>query len=361
MGHTTEVQNAKEATCTEDGYTGDTVCTVCGETVEAGEVIPATGHTEGEVVVENEVAATCTEDGSYDNVVYCTVCDAEVSRETVTVPATGHSYEAVVTEPTCTEGGYTTYTCSVCGDSYVADETEALGHTTEVQNAKEATCTEDGYTGDTVCTVCGETVEAGEVIPATGHTEGEVVVENEVAATCTEDGSYDNVVYCTVCDAEVSRETVTVPATGHSYEAVVTEPTCTEGGYTTYTCSVCGDSYVADETEALGHTTEVQNAKEATCTEDGYTGDTVCTVCGETVEAGEVIPATGHTPAEEVVNAKDATCTEDGYTGDTVCTECGEVIEEGEVIPATGHSEGVLQLIDGVWYVVCPDCGEILS
>ncbi|MCD7944355.1 MAG: hypothetical protein LUH43_05665, partial [Clostridia bacterium] len=40
---------------------------------------------------------------------------------------------------------------------------------------------------------------------------------------------------------------------GHSYEAVVTEPTCTTGGYTTYTCSVCGDSYTADETDATGH------------------------------------------------------------------------------------------------------------
>ncbi|MCD7830848.1 MAG: hypothetical protein LUI01_01055, partial [Firmicutes bacterium] len=143
-----------------------------------------------------------------------------------------HSYEAVVTAPTCTEKGYTTYTCSVCGDSYTADETEA-----------------------------------------TGHTAGEAVIENEVAATCTADGSYDSVVYCSVCGEEISRETVTVPATGHDYVATTTiDPTCTTGGYTTYTCTRCGDSYTADETEAMGHTTEIQNAKDATCTEDGYTG-----------------------------------------------------------------------------------------
>ncbi|MCD8130740.1 MAG: glycosyl hydrolase 53 family protein, partial [Lachnospiraceae bacterium] len=142
-------------------------------------------------------ASTCTEDG--ENVYVCTVCG---DSYTETVAATGHDYEAVITNPTCTEGGYTTYTCTVCGDSYTADETEA---------------------------------------------------------------------------------------TGHDYEAVITNPTCTEGGYTTYTCTVCGDSYTADETEATGHTTEVQNAKDATCTEDGYTGDTVCTVCGVTVTAGETI------------------------------------------------------------------------
>lgn len=76
----------------------------------------------------------------------------------------------------------------------------------------------------------------------------------------------------------------------HVYTAVITEPNCTEGGYTTYTCQ-CGESYVDDYTDALGHTTETVGAKEATCYEDGYTGDEVCTVCGETVKTGEVIPA----------------------------------------------------------------------
>ncbi|MCD8008538.1 MAG: hypothetical protein LUF68_06335 [Clostridiales bacterium] len=92
---------------------------------------------------------------------------------------------AVVTDPTCTEGGYTTYTCTVCGATYT------------------------------------------ETIAATGHTAGEAVTENVVDATCTEDGSYDSVVYCTVCGEELSRETVTVPATGHNYENGV--------------CTVCGE------------------------------------------------------------------------------------------------------------------------
>ena len=88
-------------------------------------------------------------------------------------------------------------------------------------------------------------------------------------------------------------------------------------------------------------------AKAATCTEDGYTGDEVCTVCGETVKKGEVIPATGH--KTQLVGAKAATCTEDGCTGDEVCTVCGETVKKGETVPATGH-----HYKDGK----CTDCGE---
>ena len=59
-----------------------------------------------------------------------------------------------------------------------------------------------------------------------GETELETKVENEVPATCTEDGSYDSVTYCTVCGEEVARETVVVPALGHSFE----DGTCTNCG-----------------------------------------------------------------------------------------------------------------------------------
>ena len=95
---------------------------------------------------------------------------------------------------------------------------------------------------------------------ATGHDYDGGVVTTE--ATCTEDG-----VLTYTCKNDSSHTyTETIPATGHSYEAVVTEPTCTEGGYTTYTCSVCGDSYVSDETEATGHS---------------YGSDGYCTACGD--------------------------------------------------------------------------------
>ena len=94
--------------------------------------------------------------------------------------------------------------------------------------------------------------------------------------------------------------------------------------------------------------TELRNVKEATCTEDGYTGDEVCTVCGEIVKQGETIPATSH--KTELRNAKEATCTEDGYTGDEVCTVCGETVKKGEVIPAYCPSKAFVDLNTAQWY-----------
>ena len=121
----------------------------------------------------------------------------------------------VTKDATCTEEGSRERVCE-CG----VKETEviaALGHTEETIPGKAATCTETGLTEGKKCSVCGETLVAQEVIPALGHSAAEAVKENEVAPTCTEAGSYDLVVYCTECDAEVSRETVTVDALGHDF------------------------------------------------------------------------------------------------------------------------------------------------
>ena len=129
------------------------------------------------------------------------------------------------------------------------------------------------------------------------------------------------------------------------------DPTCTEPGYTgdTY-CTVCGEKIAeGEEIAALGHgETEIRDHKDPTCTEPGYTGDTYCTVCGEKIAEGEEIAALGHGETE-TRDHKDPTCTEPGYTGDTYCTVCGEKIAEGEEIAALGHDYE-----DGV----CTVCGE---
>ena len=117
---------------------------------------------------------------------------------------------------------------------------------TELRNAKKATCTEPGYTGDTYCKDCGEKIGTGTAIPAKGHTE---VIDPAVEPTCTTPGK-------------------------------------TEGKH----CSVCNEVLVAqEEIPAKGHVEVIRNVKEVTDTEDGYTGDTYCSVCNELLESGEVI------------------------------------------------------------------------
>ena len=101
------------------------------------------------------------------------------------------------------------------------------------------------------------------------HTPGEPCVENKTDPFCTEKGQFDSVIYCTECGEELSRQTLHTEALGHNYATAVTEPTCSEQGYTTYTCNRCGDSYVDNYTEALGHDWgEWMITKEVT-TEDG--------------------------------------------------------------------------------------------
>ena len=187
---------------------------------------------------------------------YVFACAAEVRLTGEKAAVHEHSFGEwiVTTSPTCTEKGVETRTCK-CGETETR-EIEALGHTEEVIPGKDATCTETGLTEGKKCAVCGEILVAQEEIPALGHTAAEPVIENEKAATCTEDGSYDSVVYCAVCGEEISRETVTVPAVGHTEEIIPgKDATCTEPGLTEgKKCSVCGEILVAqEEIPALGH------------------------------------------------------------------------------------------------------------
>jgi len=74
------IRNIKP-TCTEDGYTGDTVCTGCGEKITTGEIIPATGHISGEWVIITEPSET-TEGLRTKS---CTVCSEEIEREVIPI------------------------------------------------------------------------------------------------------------------------------------------------------------------------------------------------------------------------------------------------------------------------------------
>ena len=97
-----------------------------------------------------------------------------------------------------------------------------------------------------------------------------------------------------------------------------TPATCTEDGSVTVICDDCDEVLSTETLPATGHSTVVKNAKDATCTEPGYTGDKVCTVCGETVKTGEVIPAAGHSYKDgkcTVCGAADPNANSGGNTG----------------------------------------------
>ena len=210
---------------------------------------------------------------------------------------------------------------------------------TKVINKKDATCTEDGYTGDTVCAICGKEITKGEAIPANGHSwnEGEITT----SPTCENAGV--KTYTCTVCNA---TKTEAIDATGHTPVEVAEQPaTCTEAGHTAGTkCSVC-DAILSgmEEIPATGHTEVIDAAKAPTCTETGLTEGKHCSVCNEVLVAQEVIPATGHKP--EIRNAVEATLTTPGYTGDTYCSVCNELLNQGEEIPKTGAH--ITWVIDG--------------
>ena len=374
----TKVINKKDATCTEDGYTGDTVCAICGKEITKGEAIEAKGHieaidaaveptctepgkTEGkhcsvcnEVLVAQEVIpatghkeetvpgkeATCTDTGLTDGT-RCSVCGTVIKAQEE-IPAKGHSWNEgeITTSPTCENAGVKTYTCTVCN----ATKTEAIdatGHTPVEVAERPATCTEAGHTAGTKCSVCDAILSGMEEIPATGHTE---VIDAAKAPTCTETGLTEGK-HCSVCNTVlVAQEEI--PAKGHT-EVIdpAVEPTCTEPGKTEGKhCSVCNEIIVAQtEIPAKGHTEVIDAAKAPTCTEPGLTEGKHCSVCNEVIVKQEVIPATGHKP--EIRNAVEATLTTPGYTGDTYCSVCNELLKQGKEIPKTGAH--ITWVIDG--------------
>ena len=258
--------------------------------------------------------------------------------------AAGHSYKSDTVSPTCTSGGYTRYTCTVCGYSYVANQTAALGHDYQT-TITDGTCTSPAKITYT-CSRCGDSYTE-ETSSALGH----AYSTETINPTCTS-GGY-TLYTCTRCGYSYKEDTSA--ALGHSYVATTSPSTCTEGGYTTYKCTRCGVSYTDSPTQAAGHS-YVASITESTCTERGYTTYT-CTKCGDSYRDNETAPL-GHNYVMETVSA---TCTEKGGTVYT-CTRCGKSYKGSET-EALGHayvSETIAPTCEKGGYTLhtCSRCGS---
>ena len=403
LGHDYQLIGYVESTCIEAGYSGDLICSRCGD-IQIGQNIPATGHqfSEWETTIEPTCFYTGQKRRTCNN---CGVC------EEIEVAMLEHSYGdwTVQKEPSCIEDGLQVQVCSVCGDT-VEETIQATGHTEEIISAVEPTCIETGLTEGKRCSVCGELLVAQEEIAALGHDWSEWTVTKE--ATCTEAGS--KIRSCNRCQEEQTKE---IEALGHTEEIIpAVDPTCTEVGLTEgKKCSVCGEILVAQEVvEALGHDwSEWTVTKEATCTEAGSKTRT-CNRCHEVQnqeinaighEWGEwvvVTPATeeaegleervcNHDPSHketrtipmlshvhqlEAHEALDATCEEAGNTAYWYCVKCEryfsdeacttEIEMDSWIIAAKGHSwnEGEVTTAPtcteaGIKTFTCTVCGKI--
>ena len=276
----------------------------------------ADGHT---LTAVAEVSATCEETGVKAHWV-CSVCgklfsDAEGKNETtleaLTIPATGHAWGQPAWTWTGTESASAVFTC---GND--ASHTQTLTAAVTSQVTTEPGCESTGVrTYTATVTFEGQTYTdtKTETLPAAGHVWGQPVWQwtgfaAQAVFACARDAGH--------------TQTLTAAVTSQ----VTTEPGCESTGVRTYTATVTleGRTYTDTKTETLpatGHDTQLVGAKPATCTEDGYTGDEVCTVCGETVKKGEVIPATGH------------------HYEDGKCTVCGET--DPNYKPAEPENPGV--------------------
>lgn len=217
----TEIRNQQEATCKKEGYTGDTYCKDCGEKLATGTATEKKPHTVG-------TPATC------------------VSKAV----------------------------CSVCSETF--GEVDATNHVhTTVKNRKEATCTQTGYAGDTYCTDCDKLLSTGKELAALGHDYKATVTKQP---TTTEEGI--RTYTCTRCNSSYTESIAKLPEEKHTHNytgSITKEATCTEAGVRTYTCS-CGDSYT-ENIPATGHSYVSKVTKAATTTEEGIMTYT-CSKCG---------------------------------------------------------------------------------
>ena len=360
---------ASEKNCTAKAeyYTS---CSVCGASskgtvnegkFQTGDVL---GHDYSVEVTGTRKAATCKETGSVT--MKCSRCDATTVK-TLEIDPNNHQGETEIRDKktaNCHEKGYT-------GDKYCLDceakietgtetEIDKNSHVgeTQVRDTVAATCSKAGYTGDTYCLGCNDKIETGHAtaIDPNNHVAKEEKAKQE--PTCTEVG-YTAGVYCGDCKTWLSGHEE-IPALGHDYKYTVNEPTCTVDGVSITTCKRenC-DYYKSTTLTAPGHD-EVKTSVAATCQEYAHT----LVTCNNCDYSRKDYTGTTFAPHKWVTinEAVEATCTNEGRTAYEKCAVCkAEIVSV--TIPKLPHvdedKDGVCDNCDGKFFNSNDACGCI--
>ena len=366
------VKNKTFADCEQGGYTGDTYCGFCNEKIADGKETEPGGHAEAVIDEKTVKEATCTEEG-YTGDKICPTCK-KVLEHGKTTPVNGHT------------------------------ESE------ELRKVREASCYLDGYTGETYCIVCGETIEAGDAITKLEHEYEDNVCKNcgrinnaQLDTTYTskttnlypfqviqfkapENGTYkfycenitnwdsygylfkeenfnDQVIKGGIEKFNAKLENSNVENSrldgfwgvnddgGKNGAPAITEELEKDKTYYFVLGTYYAYTYTGEFSVTITCThdkTHIEGKTLSDCTVGGYTGDTVCDICGKVVEQGQTLEPGEH--QEAVLDVKDATCYVTGYTGDTYCSVCNIKLAEGTVTPKLEH-----KYEDNV----CKNCGRI--
>ena len=366
------VKNKTFADCEQGGYTGDTYCGFCNEKIADGKETEPGGHAEAVIDEKTVKEATCTEEG-YTGDKICPTCK-KVLEHGKTTPVNGHT------------------------------ESE------ELRKVREASCYLDGYTGEKYCTVCGETLEAGDAITKLEHKYEDNVCKNcgrinnaQLDTTYTskttnlypfqviqfkapENGKYkfhcenitvwdsygylfkeenfnDQVIKGGIEKFNAKLENPNVENSrldgfwgvnddgGKNGAPAITEELEKDKTYYFVLGTYYAYTYTGEFSVTITCThdkTHIEGKTLSDCTVGGYTGDTVCDICGKVVEQGQTLEPGEH--QEAVLDVKDATCYVTGYTGDTYCSVCNIKLAEGTVTPKLEH-----KYEDNV----CKNCGRI--
>ena len=299
LGHEETLHEAKAPTCTEIGWDAYVTCLRCDYSTYVEKA--SLGHTHAKPIIENTVDASCIAEGSYDSVVYCSVCNVELLREVKAIEKLGHDYNTTWS----TNASSHWHECTKCGD-----KKDLTSHTAGAA-ATESTAQ--------TCTVCGYIIT-----PALGHTHN---YKTEWSNNATE--HWHNCVGCSsikdnephdytnACDTDCNTcgyvRTIT-----HSYK---TEWSSNAEKHW-YECSVCGDK-----------SSEANHIPGAEATE---TTDQVCTICSYVIQV-----SLGHTHNYENIKKDDA-----NHWKECACGEKNEITahtwNNGEVTKeATVDEEGV--------------------